>query len=167
MPALSVAVVLQAAFLVTGADDYATAHREVTEAGKPMVVMVGAEWCPACQAMKRTVMPQVRKRGLLRKVAYAFVDLDRDRELGRQLTGGGPIPQLIMYRRTANGWRRKALVGSQSIETVETFIDEGVERNEADRHAQPASQPHDSGKSQPQPNRSAEKKPAPSGPQPG
>ena len=157
MTTLSVALVVQAAIIATGAEDYATAHRATTETGKPMVVMVGADWCPACQTMKRTVMPQVKKRGLLRKVAYAFVNLDHDQELGRQLTAGGPIPQLIMYRKTSKGWWRRALIGSQSVRTIETFIDEGVQLNEADKHTQPASQTHDSDKAQPQPDRSAGK----------
>jgi thioredoxin-like negative regulator of GroEL len=172
MTTLSAAVVLQAAIIATGADDYAAAHHAVTETGKPMVVMVGAQWCPACQRMKGAIMPQVRKRGLLRKVAYAFVDLDRDRELAQQLTGGGAIPQLIMYRKTRRGWLRKVLIGCQSVQTVETFIDEGVALNEAEQHpagqkAQPASQAHDSGKSQPQPDRSASKGAANRDSQPG
>ena len=74
-----------------------------------------------CQVMKKTVIPQVRKRGLLRKVAFAIVNPDRDRDLADQLTGGGPVPQLVMYRKTTKGWCRQALVGGQSVEAVEAI----------------------------------------------
>jgi len=35
-----------------------------------------------------------------------------------------------MYRKTANGWRRRRLVGGQSVATVEKFINEGVAMND-------------------------------------
>jgi thioredoxin-like negative regulator of GroEL len=110
----------------TEEETYTEAHRATVASGKPMVVMVGADWCPPCQTMKRTILPKVRERGLLRKVAFAIVNFDRERELARKITGGGPIPQLIMFRRTANGWASKKLIGSQSVETVEQFIEGGL-----------------------------------------
>ncbi len=58
---------------------------------------------------------------------------DHDAELANQLTGGGPIPQLVMYRRTPRGWVRKALVGGQSVETVEQFINEGLAQDKAEK----------------------------------
>jgi protein disulfide-isomerase len=118
------------------ADSYAAAHKTTMETGKPMVVMVSTEWCAPCQMMKKTVIPQIRRRGLLRKVAFAIVNPDRDGELAQQLTGGGPVPQLVMYRKTAGGWRRDKLIGGQSVETVEQFIKDGVAAN--DNHDAPA-----------------------------
>jgi len=107
------------------AESYATAYAE-TEQGKPMVVLVSAEWCSPCQEMKRTIIPQVKKRGLLAKIAYVVVNVDRDRSLAKKLIGAGPIPQLIMFRKTDKGWKRKQLVGGQSVKTVEKFLDEGI-----------------------------------------
>lgn len=155
MTMLGVAVVLQVAIVGAGAEDYATAHKAITQTGKPMVVMVGADWCQACETMKQTVIPEAKRRGLLRKVAFAVVNLDRDRELGRQLTHDGPIPQLIMFRKGSDGWRRKVLIGSQSLQTVETFINEGVELNDAEQHVQPASHEQPPTGAQPKPERSA------------
>jgi thioredoxin-like negative regulator of GroEL len=112
-----------------GANDgetYADAHQASMKTGKPMLVMVSTEWCPACQVMKRRIMPQIRERGLLRRVAFASVNPDNERELSRQLTGGGPIPQLVMYRKTPRGWVRQVMVGSQSVETVEQFINQAI-----------------------------------------
>ena len=65
---------------------------EHMKTGKPMLVMVSTEWCPACQVMKRRILPQIRERGLLRRVAFASVNPDNDRELSHQLIGIGPIP---------------------------------------------------------------------------
>jgi thioredoxin-like negative regulator of GroEL len=136
------ATIIQAAVLLTGADakpaaaeTYAAARRVTVETGKPMVVMVSTDWCPPCQMMKRTILPRVREHGLFRKVAFATVNPDRDSELADQITGGGPIPQLVMFRKTAKGWVRKKLIGGQSVETVEEFIKEGLASDRADRKA--------------------------------
>ena len=94
--------------------------------GKPMLVMVSTEWCPACQVMKRRIMPQIRERGLLNRVAFATVNPDQENELSHQLIGSGPIPELVMYRKTPRGWIRRVLVGGQSVESVEQFINQGT-----------------------------------------
>ena len=135
------ASILQAAILASGADaaaqteSYDEALRMAVETGKPMVIMVGTTWCSPCQAMKKTILPQVREHGLFKNVAFATVDPDRDGELVQKLTGGGPVPQLVIFRHTPHGWTRKKLVGGQNVETVEQFINEGLAANEADKKA--------------------------------
>jgi thioredoxin-like negative regulator of GroEL len=145
MTSMLLATIVQTALLATGAEaasvetvsipieTYAAAHQTVTETGKPMVVMVSTDWCPPCQTMKKTILPRVREHGFLRKVAFAVVNPDRDRDLAEKLTGGGPIPQLVMFRKTPDGWMRKNLVGGQSVETVEQFIKEGLAKDETDK----------------------------------
>jgi hypothetical protein len=103
-------------------ETYADAHRKTVQNGQVMIVMVGADWCPACVQMANNVIPQIRKRGLFRRVAYAHVNLDQDRDLGAKLTAGGPIPQLIVYRRTPTGWFNRRLIGGQSVQAVEQLI---------------------------------------------
>jgi thioredoxin-like negative regulator of GroEL len=117
----------------TAAETYVEAHRQTTENGKPMVVMVGTDWCGPCQMMKKTILPRVRELGLFRRVAFAVVNADRDRELAQSLTGGGPIPQLVMFRKTPDGWMRRKLVGGQSVEEVEKFINDGLALEDADK----------------------------------
>ena len=116
-------------------ESYAEAQHTTTETGKPMVVMVSTDWCPHCVVMKKTVLPRVRERGLLRKVAFATVNPDDNWELAEKLIGGGPIPQLIMFRRTGNGWMRKNLIGGQTVETVEEFINDGLAKDAAEKNA--------------------------------
>ncbi|OHB66425.1 MAG: hypothetical protein A2V70_21255 [Planctomycetes bacterium RBG_13_63_9] len=126
MTSLVMATLLNASLLSATADTYAKAHREATD-GKPLVVFVSTQWCPPCRQMKKTVLPEVRRRGLLEKVAFAVVDPDRNRKLAQKLTGGNQaVPQLIMYRRTAKGWRRSKLVGGQTADSVQRFIQTGI-----------------------------------------
>jgi thioredoxin-like negative regulator of GroEL len=112
-----------------GANDgetYADAHQVTMKTGKPMLVMVSTEWCPACQVMKRRILPQIRERGLLKRVAFASVNPDSDGQLSQQLIGSGPIPELVMFRKTPRGWVRRVMVGAQSVENVEQFINQGI-----------------------------------------
>ncbi|MEN6458659.1 MAG: thioredoxin family protein [Thermoguttaceae bacterium] len=111
---------------VSKAETYTEAHRIAEKTGKPIVVLVSTNWCAPCQTMKRHILPRVREHGALRRVAFAVVNPDEDSELAEQLTGGGPIPQLVMYHKTADGWVRQKLVGGQTEEAVEDFIKEGL-----------------------------------------
>ncbi len=154
MTSMLLATIVQAALLATdahatpaaspAAETYAAARKTMAETGKPMVVMVSTDWCPHCQVMKKTILPRVRERGLLRKVAFAVVDPDREKDLAQKLIGGGPIPQLLMFRKTRKGWVRNELVGGQSVEKVEEFIEEGLAHQDTDK--KPASAPADKAK---------------------
>lgn len=152
MTSLTFAAILQASILAATAgvgvsakpiDDYATARARTAKTGQPIVILVGAEWCPACVEMKQKVVPVIRKRGLLRRVAFANVNLDEQNKLARQLTGGGPIPQMIMYRKTRQGWLRRVLIGGQSSKAVETFIDRGIKLDAATKKAEATRKPAD------------------------
>jgi thioredoxin-like negative regulator of GroEL len=132
MSSLTVALFLHASLLGAGGNTYADAHRETVETGKPLLVMVGTDWCGPCQQMRKTILPQVGKHGLLEQVAFAHVNADKESELARKLTGGGPVPQLVMLRKTDDGWRKRKLIGGQSVDTVEKFIREAVAQNEKD-----------------------------------
>ncbi len=131
MTSLTLATLMHLPLLVSATESYDAAHQETVKTGQPLVVMVGADWCPACQQMEKTIIPQVRQRGLLRRVAFALVNLDRERDLAQNLIEGGPIPQLIVFRRGPDGWHRRRLVGGQSVETVEQVITEEVAQTDA------------------------------------
>lgn len=135
MLSLAIASVLCVTVGEAPAETYAEAHRINAETGRPMVVLVGAEWCPACQRMEKQVVPKMRERGLLKRIAFALVDLDRDRDLGHNLTAGGPIPQLIFFRRTREGWAQHKVIGGQSLEDVEQLIDEEIAANNVEMKA--------------------------------
>ena len=122
MTSLTVAAVLHVSLLTTGGHTYAEAHRMHAETGRPLVVLVGAEWCPACVTMKQSVIPQAQRQGLLDKVAFASVNTDREPQLSKQLMRGGMIPQLIVYHKTDAGWQRRELVGAQSLSAIQSVV---------------------------------------------
>ena len=140
---LGATVALQLVLVATGGDTYAEAHKATAEKGCLLVVMVGATWCPACQHMKNSVIPEIKRQGILQNVAFAEVDLDQEQELGAELTHGGPIPQIVIYRKTPLGWRLGRLVGGQDVQTVEKFITQGLndEANERPKDSSPGEQP--------------------------
>lgn len=123
------AVLVGLSALASGGDSYADAYHQASKTGRPMVVLVSAEWCGACKTMEREVIPKMKQQGVFRQCSFARVDLDRERKLGRTLTRGGPIPQLLMYRRTRGGWLLSRLRGGQSARTVRAFIDRGLQRD--------------------------------------
>jgi thioredoxin-like negative regulator of GroEL len=107
---------------------YAAAYQDAQESGKPLVILVGASWCPACQSMKTSTMPAVAAHGGLSNVAFAYVNTDAQSSLATQLMEGGLIPQLVVYEKTADGYKLSRLVGAQSVETVEGLLRPAADR---------------------------------------
>ena len=112
-------------------DNYAEARRQLAENGCPMLLMVSARSCGPCQSMKRNVLPKLRERGIFRRVAFAEINADQEAELAQQLTGGGPVPQLVLYRKTDTGWLRRKAVGYRSAEQIEQFVNEELAADES------------------------------------
>ena len=162
MNSLVMIALCSAAIGAPDGESYTEAHQATMKTGKPMLVMVSTDWCPACQVMKRRIIPQIRERGLLSRVAFATVNPDQEGELSHQLIGNGLIPELVMYRKTPRGWIRRVLVGGQSVERVEQFINQGTVADddlpkdaEATEKAKPAPEPKPAEKTQKQPSASS------------
>ena len=126
MIGVALTCVLQTALMTTGAQPYAEAYQESIDENRPLLVMVGADWCPACVSMKHGVLSRMQRNGKLRRVSFSIVDADRDQRLANSLKSGSSIPQLIMYHKTADGWKKTRLVGGQSEATIERLIDKAV-----------------------------------------
>lgn len=109
---------------------YAAAYDDTQNSGKPLVVLVGANWCPACQSMKTSIMPAIAAQGGLANVAFAHVNVDAQRNLASQLLEGSMIPQLVMYEKVGDNWKMSRLVGAQSVEAVQGFIGPAVARQQ-------------------------------------
>lgn len=103
-------------------DTYEAAYKTMQETGKPLVVLIGADWCPACQTMKTSVMPKLESSGKLKDVAFATVNTDHQDRIARGMMKGNLIPQLVIYTKTNDGWKLERLVGGQSVEVVEKFL---------------------------------------------
>jgi thioredoxin-like negative regulator of GroEL len=109
---------------------YKAAYRQHRDEGKPLVVLVGADWCPACRSMKTVSLPDAARHGALRDVAVAVVDVDTESSLAGRLMRGGSIPQLVMFYQDGTGSHRAQLTGAQDAETIEQFVAERVRTTE-------------------------------------
>jgi len=107
-----------------GADrqDFDRAYQQSLATGRPLVVLVGARWCPACQKMKNTILPQVAGVGGLSNVVFTYVDIDLQRQVASRLSRGTSIPQLIRFDPTPTGWKSHRVVGARSAREVYEFI---------------------------------------------
>lgn len=125
MTSLMFVAVLQSSLLAANpaAQDFNQALKRGAEANRPVVVLLGATWCPACQVMQKTTLPAVAKAGGLQNVEFAHVDVDRQRDVAGQLIRGNSIPQLIRLNKTGEGWQRQYLVGAQDARKVSAFIE--------------------------------------------
>jgi thioredoxin-like negative regulator of GroEL len=119
-------LMLQAALLTSGADSYEVALKAAQENGQPLVVLVGADWCPGCVTMKNATMPAMVRSGALRNVQYANVNYDRDPNLARQLMRGNAIPQLVVFSWTEKGWHREQITGATSSGVVNGMIQRAI-----------------------------------------
>ena len=123
---------MQLSFLGAGETSYASAYHQATETGKPMLVLIGADWCPHCVTMKNSVMPQVEQAGLLQQVSYVSLNSDRHPQLAGQMMRGRSVPQLLVYYRTGSGWRMRHITGSTSSGNVNSIIRQALDAVAAD-----------------------------------
>jgi thioredoxin-like negative regulator of GroEL len=114
----------------TGYQSYPEAYQESKESGKPLVVFVCASWCSPCQTMKNSVLPEMKRRGILKRFAVALVDVDRDRSLVQRLGAGGAVPQLFCYSRSNARWYRSRIVGGREADQVEQFLLTATEKHD-------------------------------------
>jgi thiol-disulfide isomerase/thioredoxin len=112
-------------------EDFNQAYQRSLVSGRPLVVLIGAPWCRACQTMKHSILPRIAGVGGLNRVVFTYVDFDQQRELAARLSRATSIPQLIRFDRTPAGWNSRHLVGAKSPREVYDFINAGL--NDKDR----------------------------------
>jgi len=108
--------------------NYADALAASNASGTPLLVLLKADWCPACEHMKSTVLPEIQRNGGMKRVQFAVVDTDDEPQLAERLMRGNSIPQLIIFTATDNGWHSDQIVGASAPEDVAGFIASGVEK---------------------------------------
>jgi thiol-disulfide isomerase/thioredoxin len=117
---------MQVSALAADEQGFDQAYQQSLKTGRPLVVLIGATWCPACQKMKNSILPRVAGVGGLNKVVFTYVDFDQQEQLASRLSRAKSIPQLIRFDRTASGWKSKCLVGAKSPREVYDFINAGL-----------------------------------------
>lgn len=105
---------------------YSLAYRQSMETQQPLVVIVGAQWCPACRKLENEVIPQIKQRGLLKRIALAVVDYDAETKIAQKLTRGGPIPQVHVFWKEDGRWKTQRLVGYPSQKAVLSFVETAI-----------------------------------------
>ena len=101
---------------------YEAAYRKAQEEKKPLVVLVGAEWCPACKTMKIDTIESMKKAGELQEVVYTQLDKDAHPEHADQVMQGKTLPQIVVFSESENGWKRFSLTGLQTPRRVKELI---------------------------------------------
>lgn len=102
---------------------YQAALKDAQSHQRPLLVLVGATWCPGCQTMKQTVLPTLQRQGGMSDVTYTTVDADTDRDVASQLMRGSAIPQLIVFAKTPDGsWHREQITGETTAANVKSLI---------------------------------------------
>ena len=113
MSGLLASLLVQWTMLAAGAQTYDDAYKDAEKTGRPILVLVGADWCPACQTLKHGPISNLTKSGTLKNVAFAVVNTDEQPTLANQLMRGESIPQLVLYTKSSDGWKRQQLIGNQ------------------------------------------------------
>lgn len=102
--------------------DFKTACQKAQKEGKPLLVLVTAQWCAPCQIMKKKTVPQLLRNNAFRGFHFATVDYDREQIMARKLIGSRGIPQLIMFKKKDGRWVGRRMSGVHSTSEVEAFI---------------------------------------------
>ncbi len=128
MAAHLLSALMQVTLLANGSGvSYTEAYTASAETGKPMLVLIGADWCPHCVTMKNRVIPQLEKQGALKDVSYVALNSDHHPALARQMMQGGSIPQVVLFYRTADGWKRHRTVGAMSAGNLSSLLQQAVD----------------------------------------
>lgn len=114
--------------VLSQAEQFDLAYRRSAATGRPLVVLLGAKWCPGCKVMQHEVLPAVAKSGGLKQVEFVYIDIDRNRRLAAKLSKAKTIPQLIRYHKTPHGWKSNLLSGAHKVNVVKVFINTGAIR---------------------------------------
>ncbi|OHB80004.1 MAG: hypothetical protein A2W31_11045 [Planctomycetes bacterium RBG_16_64_10] len=129
---LTLLVLCQVSFVTAATDGgavrhYREAYQQTTQTGQPLLVLVGADWCVACQRMKVSILPELHRRRSLRRVTFVTVDKDSQQKLAAKLMKGGTVPQLVLFTKIGDRWTRRQLTGAHSVAQVQLFLDRAME----------------------------------------
>ena len=123
------------------ANAYTEAYQQAAATGRPLLVLVGAKWCPACRVLKDSTLPELKRAGSLDNVAFVAVDADEHPKLADRLMRGSLLPQLIVFATTSQGWRRAQIIGACDAAKVKSLIDRALQWQRPDRQsARPAAE---------------------------
>jgi len=101
---------------------YDAAYRKAQEEKKPLVILVGADWCAACKSMKAETIHTMKGAGDFKEVVFTHVDKDSQPEIAQQVMQGNTLPQIVVFCESDQGWKRFSLTGMQSERRIKELI---------------------------------------------
>ena len=109
---------------------YAEAYRSSVKEKKPLVIVIGAPWCKACNVLKETTLTSMADDGDFDSVNLVVIDRDEQPKLADQLSQGNrKIPQIIVYNQSETGsWTRRRLTGFQKQQPIRSLIRKALDR---------------------------------------
>jgi thiol:disulfide interchange protein len=103
--------------------NYADAYAQSVKEEKPLMVVVSAPWCNACNVLKESTIRPMADSGELDNVSLTVIDRDNDPDLAKQLTEGEEmLPQIIVYTKDNGRWKRRKLLGYQPKQPVRSLL---------------------------------------------
>jgi thiol:disulfide interchange protein len=121
-----VQVILTLVLAVNGASSKALTYEQALEQAqkdnKPILVVVGAKWCAACEVMKRETIEPMKAAGELKDVVVTYLDKDQRPELAQQLMKGETLPQVVMFCKEKDQWRRLSVTGMQTKPRLQELL---------------------------------------------
>ena len=67
---------------------YEQAFRKAQEERKPLLILVGADWCQACKTMKSDTIIPMRDSGAFKDVVFTQLDKDAQPEIANEVKIG-------------------------------------------------------------------------------
>jgi thioredoxin-like negative regulator of GroEL len=103
--------------------NYADAYQQSVKEEKPLMVVVSAPWCHACNVLKESTIKPMAESGELDDVSLTVINQDDDPELAKELTEGEQmLPQIIVYTKDNGRWKRRKLMGYQPKQPVRSLL---------------------------------------------
>lgn len=101
---------------------YEEAIQQSQKENKPILILIGAKWCASCELMKRDTIEPMKSAGELKDVIVTYVDKDERPELAQQLMKGETLPQVVMFCKDSDQWRRLSLTGMQNKNRMQELL---------------------------------------------
>lgn len=108
--------------------NYEQAFKMAQKGDKPLLVLITSKFCPPCQRMKQTTLPELKASNDLKDCYLANVSADTERDLTNQLLSTMPVekrgyPQLIIFEKKKDGkWYRRYHGGFMTANHVREFV---------------------------------------------
>ena len=95
---------------------YEEALAKADKSNKPLIVVVSASWCGPCKVQKATITGMEKSE--LKDTVITVVDVDERPDLAKSLMDGSTVPQVVMFDRSGQGWKRVRAVGVQAKDRI-------------------------------------------------